>query len=177
MKTENKILDLENVLEYKNNAIVNKFTEKYDVSFSEAQDLFVECLKWMWLCAFTFESNENSGTNYPKVFIDNTMIMLDEMWHTFILFTKEYQSFCEKYFGFFLHHSPTTKLEKDELRKRVILNRELVLQETYDKTKKQYELIQELLGEETLKKWYIEFADKYTVNEIDKLRITESQSN
>lgn len=31
---------------------------------------------------------------------------VDEVWHTFILFTEDYASFCEKVFGFFLHHHP-----------------------------------------------------------------------
>lgn len=32
---------------------------------------------------------------------------VDEVWHTFILFTKDYASFCEQAFGFFLHHQPS----------------------------------------------------------------------
>ena len=31
---------------------------------------------------------------------------VDEVWHQFILFTKEYKDFCEVNLGFFLHHSP-----------------------------------------------------------------------
>ena len=39
---------------------------------------------------------------------------MDEMWHTFVLFTKEYAAYCEEKFGRFVHHVPTTKAEKDE---------------------------------------------------------------
>lgn len=31
---------------------------------------------------------------------------VDEVWHTFILFTRDYVSFCDETFGFFLHHQP-----------------------------------------------------------------------
>ena len=31
---------------------------------------------------------------------------VDEVWHTFILFTKDYTVFCLEVFGFFLHHEP-----------------------------------------------------------------------
>ena len=33
---------------------------------------------------------------------------VDEVWHIFILFTKDYARFCDEVFGFFLHHQPTT---------------------------------------------------------------------
>lgn len=33
---------------------------------------------------------------------------VDAVWHQFILFTKQYQAFCEEYLGFYLHHSPNT---------------------------------------------------------------------
>lgn len=33
--------------------------------------------------------------------------VVDEFWHTFILFTKEYHIFCEQSFAKFLHHTPT----------------------------------------------------------------------
>src|SRR5437870_4406630 len=31
---------------------------------------------------------------------------VDEFWHTFILFTRDYQRFCEEVAGTFLHHDP-----------------------------------------------------------------------
>ena len=33
-------------------------------------------------------------------------IVLDDLWHEFILYSKEYNSFCNEAFGRFLHHSP-----------------------------------------------------------------------
>ncbi len=32
--------------------------------------------------------------------------VVDDLWHEFILYTKAYQSFCNKAFGHFLHHTP-----------------------------------------------------------------------
>jgi len=32
---------------------------------------------------------------------------VDAVWHTFILFTKDYAKFCQEAFGFFLHHQPS----------------------------------------------------------------------
>jgi len=33
---------------------------------------------------------------------------VDELWHQFILFTRQYASFCDEYLGNFLHHTPET---------------------------------------------------------------------
>ncbi|WP_087863907.1 hypothetical protein [Comamonas thiooxydans] len=33
-------------------------------------------------------------------------VLVDEAWHCFILCTREYRNFCEKYFGRFLDHAP-----------------------------------------------------------------------
>lgn len=41
--------------------------------------------------------------------------MLDEMWHTFILFTKDYGDFCHEMFGHFIHHLPTIETEAEEV--------------------------------------------------------------
>ena len=32
--------------------------------------------------------------------------VVDDAWHTFILFTRNYELFCRKAFGRFLHHTP-----------------------------------------------------------------------
>lgn len=34
---------------------------------------------------------------------------IDEAWHHFILFTQDYDEFCKKHFGKFIHHVPNTR--------------------------------------------------------------------
>lgn len=36
---------------------------------------------------------------------------VDEAWHEFILHTREYQTFCQKAFGRFLHHTPAEAMK------------------------------------------------------------------
>lgn len=33
---------------------------------------------------------------------------VDEVWHTHIIFTQQYHTDCESYFGYYLHHVPST---------------------------------------------------------------------
>ncbi|MBL8449699.1 MAG: hypothetical protein JNM32_07230 [Dechloromonas sp.] len=35
---------------------------------------------------------------------------VDDLWHEFILYTREYETFCRKAFGHFLHHTPAVVL-------------------------------------------------------------------
>lgn len=37
--------------------------------------------------------------------------IVDVAWHEFLLFTREYQIFCKKAFGRFLHHTPTEAMK------------------------------------------------------------------
>ena len=34
---------------------------------------------------------------------------VDELWHTFVIFTREYESFCQKVAGRFMHHVPDSE--------------------------------------------------------------------
>jgi hypothetical protein len=38
----------------------------------------------------------------------------DDLWHEFILYTKNYEQFCRKAFGRFLHHTPAAVLSKGQ---------------------------------------------------------------
>src|SRR5690349_14913902 len=95
---------LEKVLEYRNENVISSFLDSFDISEDEALDIFVEMLRFLWF------SNISDGKEF--VTIDHPLIILDEMWHQFILTTKDYNKFCKEYFGKYIHHSPTTKADK-----------------------------------------------------------------
>ncbi|MEQ1773795.1 MAG: hypothetical protein ABL891_08430 [Burkholderiales bacterium] len=40
---------------------------------------------------------------------------VDDLWHEFILFTKHYDGFCKKAFGYFLHHTPAVVLSSQKV--------------------------------------------------------------
>jgi hypothetical protein len=45
-----------------------------------------------------------------RQFVSMPSQIVDDLWHQFILYTREYQSFCNKAFGTFLHHTPAVVL-------------------------------------------------------------------
>lgn len=143
----NKLLE---ALDYENEQVVIKaFTDRYNISHTEAQEIFTETKKWLWLAANTHSSNDKG------VFIDEPLMIIDEMWHNFILHTKQYYEFCMTKFKRIIHHVPTPKLQQQKLKKLSHSSYETLI-------KDQYQLIYDHLGPETLVKWYDTFANKYT---------------
>lgn len=52
-----------------------------------------------------------------RVVTDSAPAMLskqvDEVWHTFLLFTRRYDHFCRSVFGYFVHHDPSLEFDPD----------------------------------------------------------------
>jgi hypothetical protein len=40
-------------------------------------------------------------------------LRVDEVWHQFILFTAQYLDFCQRFFGRYIHHSPSNAPETE----------------------------------------------------------------
>lgn len=82
---------------YKNAPVVLRFANRHEVSLERAQELFEKMKQ------FLANYMENPQADSPSREID-------EIWHMFILHTKDYAEFCSKYFGMFLHHLPCDAL-------------------------------------------------------------------
>jgi hypothetical protein len=67
---------------------------------------------------------------------------IDDMWHTFLLFTKDYMSFCKDYFDEYIHHIPNTEeesMKEDQFK---------------DNLTRYLSFIYDTLGEETVINWF-----------------------
>ncbi len=117
----------------------------------------------MWLCAVT-TGDQNA------VAINAELTFLDEMWHTFILFTRDYAQFCHRYLGGYIHHAPTTYSEKKQTGHQFQKNFDDFLNQRKSELKDQYSIIYDYLGEETLIKWYETYGEKYTKEYIKSVR-------
>jgi len=83
-------------------AILEKFQEKTNCSWDDVKVLEKE-LKRFFVIASVYDNVRSS------MFSAN----VDELWHTFILFTKKYEHYCKEVIGKFIHHTPYTKKEKE----------------------------------------------------------------
>lgn len=158
-------LSLEDIEAYEFPEAVYKFVEYYDVDEITAESFFMETKRWLWLCATQMYERE-IGKHPPELLITGSLFWLDEMWHTFLLFTEPYQSFCRDYLGRFVHHRPTTAAEKSARREEMVANREEFMKERADDLRRQCHYVCEKLGERTFVRWYREFAGRHSAAEL-----------
>lgn len=152
---------LEEVLNYQNGNVVGRFAEDHNVPLSDAEEIFTETKRWLWLTAKLTHEIETGVREPFKIPLFNEAYAIDLMWHTFLLYTKEYADFCQKYFGFFLHHAPTSMQERAEWKQFMESNPEGAWQQRRDSLEKVYGYIYDELGPAALKKWCEEFPEKF----------------
>ncbi len=49
-----------------------------------------------------------------RKFVSMPSQIADDLWHEFILYTRDYEKFCKRAFGKFLHHTPAVALSADK---------------------------------------------------------------
>jgi hypothetical protein len=141
-------------LDYQNEAIVRRFLRRYKISIEDANDLFRETKRWLWLCANTPDGVELK--------INDALYMIDEMWHEFIVFTKDYSDFCTSRLGKYIHHIPVTQEERDTQDRRFHENRERYRAEREAYFYQFFGAIFDMLGRETLYRWQVMYRQKYS---------------
>ncbi len=164
IKKDKGIAPLEEVLKYRNENVPHRFKKHFAVSDEVADEVFVEMLKWLWMCAITVELNRLGKIDF-KIGVIRGLPIIDHMWHNFILHTVAYEEFCDKYFSNFIHHLPTSKAEDDYR----ILSSDKFGGEVIDFYHNQHSLTFDLLGEETCNKWFVEYDQKYPKERLDEL--------
>ncbi len=94
---------LDQVLAYRHPGVLRRYCREHDASPREAEDIFREMLKMLYVCYWA-ATDEAEDFGFA---VSTEIEKLDWMWHTFLMYTRDYADFCERHFGFFLHHFPT----------------------------------------------------------------------
>jgi hypothetical protein len=159
------IPSLEEVLEYKNDYVISCFLRDYDMSSEDATDIFKQTLKWLYLCAH----HKMNPDPEIQLAITRYVVIIDEMWHTFILCTRDYTDFCNQYFGFYIHHKPNSKAEKKQFEEECQRNPEKILETSKNQYRKQLGFTYDILGEDTVRLWYDDYAEKYSAEKLKEI--------
>jgi hypothetical protein len=96
-------------LSYENADIIEKFCSEQEVEQELAKEYFIEVKKFLYLCANTTDRLAPSAE-------------IDKIWHTFILFTKDYRQYCMHFLGKFIDHVPEVKKDTSEPKENCLLN-------------------------------------------------------
>ena len=149
---------LEALLQYKNENVISRFTDLFEVPEEEAEDIFTETKKFLYI------------SRQPGVFIPDELLIVDEMWHNFILFTATYHDFCARYFGGFLHHLPASKGEKIQQQQQLSADAVSVRNAFKQKLATFMNITYDQLGRETVVRWFHEYPQRYSKQTIKTLR-------
>lgn len=156
---------LAEVQAYRFDAAVQRLVVDHSITRRDAELLFANTLKMLWLMAHHRAERYSSGAvspNFPStIFVYEPMLPLDEGWHTFILFTKEYSDFCKNFLGGYLHHAPTTA--EDSARDQTLfdVDPDGFLNKREQEIRNQCSYIVKGLGPETLRLWFDDFPERF----------------
>ncbi len=89
--------DLSSWLNYTNPRVVAYFSHHHEINKSKSKVLFSDLMGWLWL-------NVQRKQQDKKTYLFGPLLILDEMWHAFILHTRDYYEFSSKFYGSYLHH-------------------------------------------------------------------------
>jgi hypothetical protein len=140
---------LNELLQYENPDVYKLYEQNYPKNKLAAKTAFQEMLKYLWLAnqhEIDLAEKPHDPDLPPRCIMLRSMREIDEMWHEFILFTREYTEFCETYFGRYLHHLSNIFDTMPRSREDLINEIELLLP-----------YIRRHLGDETLKIWFADY--------------------
>ena len=161
---------LQNIASFESSSVIGTFKKNFNVTTEEASDIFRETKKWLYLCQLAQQSAFSQPTP-PRMVITKELSIIDEMWHAFILNTRDYHDFCANLLGTFIHHVP---ILTDTPSIDISGSREVSSERAAQRLKEmraQLLFTQKHLGNSTLKKWYGHYAKHYTPEKIKALSI------
>ena len=154
MHTPPSLPPLNQVLAYQNPLVIKRFKRNYPHYHSSVELLFKDMLSYLWLCR-KFEADKTDPNLTSKMqftlVMHKEMQMIDEMWHTFILITKDYAEFCQTHFGSFIHHVPEVGEEATD--------QDIVLDEFEQELENFLAYVYANLGEATVRRWFSVYLD------------------
>lgn len=157
-------MNLESVLAYRNDDVVHRFADDQGLSFEDANEIFTETKRWLWLCAKKGQEVKEGRAEFFAIPLFDEAYAIDLMWHTFILFTQDYFDFCETYFGGYIHHQPKPWAEKQAWRARLAADPEKAMEERHEHLRKVYSHFYDELGPEILIRWCEEFPTRFPLS-------------
>ncbi len=153
----------DSALAFRCDDVLDKFCSNFEVTQREAESLFLEVKRWLWLSAVVHQRKVRGDEAAASVelIIDHDMTMIDEMWHTFVLFTREYHSFCAEFFGHYLHHAPTTERQKSAMAEKARGMTESEREAELTIYERRWSYIYDLIGHDATETWKITFPERY----------------
>lgn len=146
LEMKNMLPELDHLLKYHHEPVIQAFVRNLNMPESQAKELFQDMLIYLWIStkhALDKKANPDDPALDFSFVMHEEMRQIDEMWHQFILYTRSYSDFCQHYFGQFIHHEPDIALGSAPEEKQFSEDMEKYLLYIIDN-----------LGEEILYRWF-----------------------
>lgn len=93
-------LDIQKIMDYPIPQVLKRYQKSYNIADEVAQEHERELKRYFILI-----------DQFPQEKFLMYSPQIDDLWHTFLLFTKDYNEFCTTMFGYFIHHNPLDEPE------------------------------------------------------------------
>jgi len=107
--TPKKKINIQKALDFPFTHIIQRYQKDYGVSLKTALEHERELKRFLII----------SAENHPDI-LGMFSPEVDNLWHTFLLFTKEYHKFCYDILGQFMHHVPKIEENNNPFNKSAI---------------------------------------------------------
>ena len=145
------------MLTYRHPELIARFCKDYGIPKRAASIVFKDMLRFLWLSVWA----KNQGPDM-EITMFEAMSIVDEMWHSFLTFSRDYAAFSVRYFGSYLHHYPAKLLGP---------KRKSFAADERAKADTTVELTWKILGPRIARRWFGEYKMDYTMTRIRQLQL------
>jgi hypothetical protein len=103
------------IQDYENGDILSRYMSDYDADEMAASEIFIEFKRFLAVSAACSSAGASTGMAGP----------VDDMWHTALLFTRDYRELCRSLGGFIDHEPDVSEHDSKESQEGYILFSEL----------------------------------------------------
>ncbi len=151
--------DLAAALAYTNRHVEWKFLEAFAVDEEVATALFADTRRWLWLKALARHEADAGVLDPPlELVVTPALGLLDEMWHTFLLFTRAYREFCDAALGGYVDHEPNIPERFQDPDPRAVDRRRAAVT---SRLERQLRYVHDRLGPEVVVRWYVDHLEAF----------------
>jgi hypothetical protein len=155
---------LEQLSNYQNESVVRRFCWEVGESLERGQFVFEHTKRFLWVCAQRHIDRQAGRQVPPPIPILMHMWAMDEMWHSFILHTVDYEKFCEEELGQVVHHNPGFKALEGEPSRYDPVEFYCIQQVTLDAYRQGVEYISRKLSKLDAWYWFIELPRQFPID-------------
>ena len=138
---------LADVLAYRNADVVHRFVRDWQVSPKEANQIFKDLLRFLWA------TTRIARLNPPPI--------IDEMWHTFLVYSARYREFGMRYFGKPVDHEPRSLRQKRAVVKLWREARAQAAKRQAQALEREAAAVYDVLGPRVARRWYLDYGRRY----------------